>query len=90
MRDLQLEEPVPPERYIWGLVKKISSLECQLSDHMSGMEALQLKIDGLQWEMNRLDAENKNLRDEHPEVKERIDLATELEKAQEEVAGMAE
>ena len=35
-----------------------------------------MKIDGL-------------LRVEHPDVGERIDLATELEKAQEEVAGMA-
>ena len=52
------------------------------------MEALQLKIDGLQWEMNRLDAENRKLRLEHPEAGTQIDQTAELQQAQEDVASL--
>ena len=50
------------------------------------MEALRTKVDGLQWEVNRLDAENRKLRDEKPEQGDRLDLAAELERAKGDVA----
>ena len=45
------------------------------------MEALRTKMDSLQWEVNRLDAENKRLR-------EQADLEMELEQSRKDVAGM--
>ena len=50
------------------------------------MEALRTKVDGLQWEVNQLDAENQKLRDEKPELGNRLDLAAELERAKGDVA----
>ena len=50
------------------------------------MEALRTKIDGLQWEVHRLDAENRKLRTEKPELGERVDLAAELDQTKEDVA----
>ena len=43
------------------------------------MEALRTKIDSLQWEVNRLDAENQKLRAQDQEACERVDLQAELE-----------
>ena len=54
------------------------------------MEALQLKINGLQWEMNRLDAENRKLRLEHPEADTQINQMAELQQAREDVASLTE
>ena len=54
------------------------------------MEALQLKVDNLQWEVSRLDRENQKLREEHPGRGERADLETELERAQEDVASLTQ
>ena len=54
------------------------------------MEALQLKINGLQWEMNQLDAENRKLRLEHPEAGTQIDQMAELQQAREDVASLTE
>ena len=50
------------------------------------MEALRTKIDGLQWEVHRLDAENRKLRAKKPELGERVDLAAELEQTKGDVA----
>ena len=50
------------------------------------MEALRTKIDGLQWEVNRLDAENQKLRAEKPELGDRLDLAAKLDRAKGDVA----
>ena len=50
------------------------------------MEALRTKNDSLQWEVHRLDAENRKLRAEKPELGERLDLAAELEQAKGDVA----
>ena len=36
-------------------------------DSGPNMEALKLKIENLEWEMNRLDSENKKLREQYPE-----------------------
>ena len=38
------------------------------------MEALQTQVDNLQWEVNRLEAENKSLRAQHTEASKRVDL----------------
>ena len=46
------------------------------------MEALQLKVDNLRWEVKRLDAENQKLRDQYPEKAKRVDAEIELEQAQ--------
>ena len=54
------------------------------------MEALRTKIDNLQWEVNRLDAENRRLRDENADGSARVDLEAELEQSKVEVARMAE
>lgn len=50
------------------------------------MEALQTKIDSLQWEVNRLDAENQKLRAQDEEASRRVDLETELEQGKADVA----
>ena len=49
------------------------------------MEALQTKLDNLQWEVNRLDGENQRLRDEDAEASVRVDLEAELEQSKGEV-----
>jgi len=54
------------------------------------MEALQLKVDNLQWEVSRLHRENQKLREEHPERGKRADLETEPERAQEDVASLTQ
>ena len=56
----------------------------------ANMEALRTQLDGLQWEVNRLDAENRKLRGEDAEAGARIDLEAELEQSREEVARLAE
>lgn len=43
------------------------------------MDALRTKIDGLQWEVSRLDAENRKLRDGDVEASKRVDLEAELD-----------
>ena len=50
------------------------------------MEALRTKIDGLQWEVHRLGAENRKLREDNPGASERIDREAELEKTKYDVA----
>ena len=54
------------------------------------MEALQTKLDNLQWEVNRLDGENQRLRDEDAEASVRVDLEAELEQSKGEVARLTE
>jgi len=54
------------------------------------MESLRTQIDNLQWEVNRLDAENRRLRDGDAEVSARVDLEAELEQSKIEIAQMAE
>ena len=49
------------------------------------MEALRTRNDNLQWEVNRLGAENQKLRSEYPDLSARVDLETELERAQSDV-----
>ena len=44
----------------------------------------------LQWEVNRLDAENQKLRSQDPGRGELVDLQAELERAQGDVAGLTE
>lgn len=50
------------------------------------MEALRTKIDGLQWEVHWLGAENRKLREDNPGASERIDREAELEKTKYDVA----
>ena len=50
------------------------------------MEALKLKIENLQFEMTRLDVENKKLREQNPEESKVIDWEAELEHARDDVA----
>ena len=38
------------------------------------MEALETQVDNLQWEVNRLEAENKSLRAQDTEASKRVDL----------------
>ena len=42
------------------------------------MEALKLKLQNLEWELNNLDTENRKLRSDNPNLGERIDLEREL------------
>ena len=48
-------------------------------------EALKIQIDNLQWEANRLDSENKKLRDSSPEKSQFVNLENELSLAQEDI-----
>lgn len=52
------------------------------------MEALRTKIDGLQWEVSRLDSENRKLRDANVEASERVDLEAELDQLKQDYAGL--
>ena len=52
------------------------------------MEALRTRNDSLQWEVQRLDAENRRLRERNPEEAESVDREAELEKARSDVAEM--
>ena len=50
------------------------------------MEALGTRVDNLQWEVHRLNVENRKLRDQDPEAGERVDREAELERAKTDVA----
>ena len=54
------------------------------------MDALRTKVDGLQWEINRLDAENRRLREGNPEASERVDLEAELQQAKSDEVGLTQ
>ena len=54
------------------------------------MEVLKLKVDNLQFEMNRLDVENQKLRGRNPEGGKVADLEAELEHARGDVARLTE
>ena len=54
------------------------------------MEVLRTKVDKLQWEVNRLDVENRRLRDGDVEASSRLDLEAEFEESKAESARMAE
>ena len=54
------------------------------------MESLRTKLDNLQWEVNRLDAENRRLRDGDPEASSCVDLEAELQHSKAETAQLAE
>ena len=49
------------------------------------MEALRTQNDSLQWEVNRLDAENRILRSENPDRSARVDLEIKLEQTKKDV-----
>ena len=54
------------------------------------MEALRTQLDNLQWEVNRLGAENRRLRDGDPETSSRLDTEAELQQSKAETAELAE
>ena len=54
------------------------------------MEALRTQLDNLQWEVNRLRAENQRLRDTDVEAGARVDLEAELRASRVEVAELEE
>ena len=75
-------------RYIWGPVWEIRK---RLSTFGTAtMEALRTQPDNLQWEFNRLDVENRRLREADTEVCKLVDLQTELEQSKVEVATLTE
>ena len=49
-------------------------------------EALRTQVDNLQWEVNRLDAENKKLRSANESVSRCVDLELELQQSKEDAA----
>ena len=51
------------------------------------MEALRTKVDGLQWELHRLEAENLRLREANPEASESLD---QLDRTKSEAAELAD
>ena len=54
------------------------------------MEALRTRIDGLQWEVQRLTTENRKLREEHPGTSELLDRKAELETTKSDVAKLTD
>ena len=54
------------------------------------MEALRTRIDSLQWELNKLDVENKRLRDGDPETAARLDAEEELQRTKEDARKLEE
>ena len=55
-----------------------------------GMEALRTQNDNLQWEINRLDAENRKLREANEGAVTLVDLETELEQSRNDVKALTE
>ena len=54
--------------------------------NMETMEALRTQVDKLQWELNRLEAENRRLKDRNPDAGRVAVLEAELERSKAEVA----
>ena len=54
------------------------------------MEALRTQLDNLQWEVNRLEAENRILRDQDTEASKRVDLTLQVEQAARELQSVQE
>ena len=52
----------------------------------AAMEALRTKIDGLQWEVQRLSTENRRLKEDHSGLSDLIDREEELESTKGDVA----
>ena len=67
-----------------------ASCEWTPSNQRGGMEALRTKCDSLEWEVHRLRAENRKLREENPEASERVDCAAELERTKETVVELTD
>ncbi len=51
---------------------------------------MKISMDSLQWEVNRLDAENQKLRSQDPDGSDRVDLEAEWKQAQDDVGGLTE
>ena len=49
------------------------------------MEALRTQVDSLSWEIQRLEVENRKLRERNPVASEQIDLEAEYERAKRDV-----
>ena len=49
------------------------------------MEALQLKMDDLRWEVDRLEEQNRELQSQNPELSHKLTLMAQLEEAQRDV-----
>ena len=54
------------------------------------MEALRTQLDNMQWEVNRLDAENKKLRDADESASRCVDLELELGQVREDAATLTQ
>ena len=54
------------------------------------MEALQMQLDNLQWEVNRLEAENRVLSDQDTKASKLVDLQLQVEQATEELRSVQE
>ena len=54
------------------------------------IEALRTQADNLQWEVNRLEAENRSLRVQDTEASKRVDLELEVEQVTEESRSLQE
>ena len=70
-------------------LKRVKSAELPVHT-MTTVEALRTQVDSLQWEVNRLDAENLKLRSQSEEAGARVDLEAELEQSKQDVAGLTE
>ena len=84
-----------PDRETLHLGRKSGNRdECRFSINilrkMTSVEALRTQIDNLQWEVNWLDAENRNLRSHDEGESKIVDLEAELEQAKVAVAGLSE
>ena len=53
----------------------------QVVTTIMAMEALRTRLDNLTWEKNQLEAENRRLRDEHPDLSRALQLEKELEQS---------
>ena len=54
------------------------------------MEALRMQVDNLQWEVNRIEAENRSLRAQDTKASKRVDLELEVEKVTKELQSLQE
>ena len=81
--------------HFWGPVRDSSTIP-KFDDTESRpestqlMEALCTHVDQLQWDINRLQAENQRIREENPDVSQTVALEAELELLKGEVARLME
>ena len=72
------------DRYIWGPIREPATSQPHESSRiMSTTESFHLSLDNANGEIQRLEAENRRLREAHPERVAKAELSTEVQRLKE-------